>query len=387
MRAHERSRALLRAPQLIWDVLARGRYDFTYDRMQMSLRGMPPAKRWNLFRSGLNLVHRRRDPWSMPLHMQLELTNFCNLRCPVCPTGIEAVERPAQAMDPEMFERLMEQVGPYLLTASLWAWGEPLLHPQLKDILRAARRHDVVLLVSTNGMNLDRESVREALVEEPPTYLIVAIDGLEDATNSRFRVGARLEPILRGVRRLAAMKREQGAALPVLHMRFIVMRHNEHELPRVESFARENDFELLTIRTLSIIDTERPERLHSGFVPAQKLWRAYDYQGERRVHRPDFVCQQPFWFPTVLADGTVVACEQDYNAQQAMGRFPQDGSFANIWRSGRAAEARRRIRDHACDLSFCRNCPYADRATTDCSIEARPVRPSFVFPVLSGKAI
>jgi radical SAM protein with 4Fe4S-binding SPASM domain len=236
-------------------------------------------------------------------------------------------------------------------------------------------------------MNLDRDSVLEALLEEPPTYLIVAIDGLEDATNSRFRVGARLEPILRGVRRLAALKRQRGAALPVLHMRFIVMKHNEHELPSVEAFAHANDFELLTIRTLSIIDTDRPDRVHSGFVPLQKLWRAYDYRGETRLHRPDFVCQQPFWFPTVFADGTVVGCEQDYNAQQALGRFPEDGSFADIWYSNRAAEVRRRIRDHPCDLSFCRNCPYADRATTDCSVEGRPVRPSFTFPVLSSKAI
>ena len=83
-------------------------------------------------------------------------------------------------------------MAPYLLTASLWAWGEPLLHPRLKEILRAARKHDVVTLLSTNGQCLDNDRVLEALIEEPPAYLILAIDGLTDQTNSAYRVGARL---------------------------------------------------------------------------------------------------------------------------------------------------------------------------------------------------
>jgi hypothetical protein len=54
---------------------------------------MSAAKRLNRFASGMNLLHRHLQPWNMPLHMQFELTNFCNLKRPVCPTGIGGVKR------------------------------------------------------------------------------------------------------------------------------------------------------------------------------------------------------------------------------------------------------------------------------------------------------
>ena len=71
-----------------------------------------------------------------------------------------------------------EEVGPYLVTVVLWAWGEPLLHPQLPEAVRIATRHGVPVLVSTNGQNLGDQKVLEGLIRHPPTYLIVAIDGL-----------------------------------------------------------------------------------------------------------------------------------------------------------------------------------------------------------------
>ncbi len=382
MKEHERRRGLLRGPRLLWDVLARGRYDFVFDRMPVSASGMTLSKRANLALAGVNLLYRRLQPWNMPLHMQFELTSFCNLRCPVCPAGARELEREGVSMDPALFERVFDEVGPYLLTASLWAWGEPLLHPGLRRILRAARRHPVVTLVSTNGLPLRDEGVIEALIEEPPSCLIVAIDGLTDETNSKFRVGAALEPILRGVRRLAELKRKRGARLPLLHMRFMVMRHNEHEVPRLESFAREHGFELLTLRTLSIFDTGAPESVHTGFVPRDARWRPYEYRGEVRRRRDDFICQQPFWFPSLYAGGELVACEQDHSARHAFGGISGDTTFRDIWFGKGAAEVRRLIRDHWRDAGFCRNCPFADRPATECSVAASQIAPDDVYPGL-----
>lgn len=368
-------RGLVRAPKLIADVMVRGRYGFTYDRLPIQQARMSFAKRLNLLRSGGNLLYRRLHPWGMPLHMQFELVNGCNLRCPVCPTGRREVSRSARFMPPALFERVFDDVGRYLLTASLWGWGEPLLHPQLSEILAVARRHPVTTLLSTNGQRLADTGVQDALRHAPPDHLIVALDGLTDETNARFRAGARLAPALDGVRQLAAWKRETGSRLPLLQMRFIVMAHNEHEVDGLDDFAREHGFDLAVLRSLSIIDHERPDEVVRDLVPATSEWRAYDYQEQQRVHRPDFVCQNAFWFPTVFADGTVVACEQDFNAQHAIGRVDERTSFRDVWRSRQAREVRALIRDRADEISFCRNCPYADRPGSDCSLEARVLRP------------
>lgn len=330
---------------------------------------MPLIKRINLLKAGANLVYRRATPWSMPLHMQFELTNYCNLKCPVCPTGIKALQRKPQSMDAVLFEHLIDAVGPYLLTASLWAWGEPLLHPQLQRILKAVRKYKIATLLSTNGQNLNDDHVLEALTSEPPHYLIVAIDGLTDQTNAQYRVGARLEPVLSGIQRIAEIKNKRGRHLPILHMRFIAMKHNQHEIPNIVDFARENRFDQLTVRTLSIIDDHSIDQYHKAMVPDQAEFQAYAYRNGKRVKRNDFICLEPFWFPTVFADGTLVTCEQDFNAQQSLGVLSEKVSFKDLWFTKKAARIRKKMRGNSNSMSFCRNCPYRDREDTDCSVQ------------------
>jgi len=339
------------------------------------MRDMPLAKRWNLFKSGANLIRRRLRPWSMPLHMQFELTNYCNLRCPVCPVGVKALERPPRPMDVDLFRRTLADVGPYLLTACLWVWGEPLLHPHLSQILRAIHEYPIFTLLSTNGQNLDKERVIQALLDSPPTHLIVAIDGLTDATNSQFRVGAKLKPILAGVHRLAELKRRRGQTLPILHMRFIVMKHNQSQVPQLQEFATRHGFDFLSYRTLSIIDSDRTMQTHRELVPDLAEFRAYGYEDDARIKRSDFICQQAFWLPSLLVDGTVVPCEQDCNAQRPFGVVREDVSFTDLWYSQSAAQVRHLIRDRPASLSFCRNCPFWDRPTTPVSVKAMFLNP------------
>ena len=367
MRSKDRWNYLKRALKLSWDILFWGRYHFTYDLMPVYTSQMPMMKRLNLLKTGANLIYRRPHTWGWPIHMHTELTNYCNLKCKVCPTGIGTLNRPPIAIDPAIFERLMNEIGPYLLTASLWGWGESLLHPQLADILRITQNRGLITFLSTNGQNLDDEKVLRALISYPPTYLIVCIDGLTDETNSVFRVGAKLDPILTGVRRLAQMKRQKGLQLPILHFRYIVMKHNEHELPQLTEFAAENQFDMLTVRTLSIIDA--PDDIHHDLEPNDEKFRAYGYKNNNRISRTDFICEKAFIFPAVFADGTVVACDQDYNAQQPYGSLADGSSFADIWWSKWAAEVRRTIRDKPDSFSFCKNCPFKDRPVSTCSIE------------------
>jgi MoaA/NifB/PqqE/SkfB family radical SAM enzyme len=366
MNIRERIRGIYRAPLIASRLMLRGRYDFVYDRMPVSLRGMPWAKRLNLARAGLNLLYRRTQPWSMPLHMQFELVNYCDLRCPVCPAGNREINRPLQTMEFSLFRAVMEEVGPNLLTASLWGWGESLLHPGLVDFLREAQKYKTTVFLSTNGQHLNRDEVIGAIAECPPTYLIVAVDGITDETNSRFRIGARLAPVLEGMRRLVEIKKRTRRALPVFHMRFIVMTHNEHELPHVEAFAASNGFELLSIRALSIIDSASGIAAHRQLIAENEEFRT----GVSNGNAADHICMEPFWFPSMFADGTVVACAQDFNAQRPIGRIGAESGFRTIWESGAAAAIRRLIRDRSEALSFCRNCAAKQRAQTDTSIRA-----------------
>lgn len=363
----------MKGPKIAMDAILRGRYSFTFDWMPMVVRGMSLRQRLNLLLAGSNLLYRRSRCWNWPINMQVELTSYCNLRCLVCPVGTGDLKREAVAIDVGSFDRLMQEVGPYLLTLSLWAWGEPLLHPELASILSIARKYPAAILLSTNGQNLNKPRILEALQMHPPTYLIVATDGLCDETNSLYRIGAKMAPLMEGVRELAQWKKRTGSKLPVLHCRFLAMKHNEQEIPALRAFADENGFDMVSIRGLSIIDSS--EDIHRELLTGRESLRPYAYREGKRVRRKDFVCQHAFSFPTVLADGTVVACEQDYNAVQAYGVVSEQSSFRSIWFGRKAAEIRRVIRDDPGRYSFCNNCPYADRPVSSCSLESYLLHP------------
>jgi radical SAM protein with 4Fe4S-binding SPASM domain len=358
MKLKDRFKYLAKSPKLAWDILLRGRYSFLYDLMPARAEQMSMRKRLNLGMAGINLIYRRTHSWSWPMHSHIELVNYCNINCRVCPTGLGQLQRKPTTMDPALFERLINEIGPYLLSASLWGWGEPLLHPELASILRLVQGRGFTTFISTNGQKLSDPKVLKTLIEYPPTYLIVCMDGTVDETNSKFRVNAKVEPILDGVKQLASIKASRGLKLPILHMRYIVMKHNEHELTILPKFAEENQFDMLTIRTLAIIDS--PDNIHTSFLPENKKFRAYAYKGEHRVQRSDFSCEKAFTFPAIFADGTVVACDQDCNGTQNYGTMADGASFKSLWWSKQADKIRKRIRDYPDSLSFCVNCPFKD---------------------------
>jgi MoaA/NifB/PqqE/SkfB family radical SAM enzyme len=359
MRWSSRWRYLRQWPRLAARIAFGTGYDYTFDLLPMHVPQMPPRRRLNLLRAGLNLAYRRCHPWSWPIHLKAELTNYCNLRCPVCPVGSGDMTREPMNMDMGLFEQLMEEVGPYILRATLFVWGEPLLHPDFARAVSITRRHGVIPVFSTNGQNLNEPSVREALIEEPADYLIVALDGMTDETNAQYRLGARVAPALEGVRWLADEKKRTGRRRPVLVLRFIVMKHNEHEVSLLPRFAKDNGFDMLSLRYLAVRDMDQTE--FEARVPQSEQFRGYRYRDGVRVRGEHYVCQHAFLFPAVLADGTVVACDDDYNGAHPYGRVGVDGSFRDIWFGERAAAVRRKIRHERPTFAFCRNCPAADR--------------------------
>ena len=66
----------------------------------------------------------------------VEITNVCNLACSFCP----GTRRPAGYMRPEDFRLLAEKLRGHTAYLYLHVMGEPLLHPQLEEILAIARQ-------------------------------------------------------------------------------------------------------------------------------------------------------------------------------------------------------------------------------------------------------
>jgi radical SAM protein with 4Fe4S-binding SPASM domain len=77
-----------------------------------------------------------------PLFVTLETGNTCNLRCPMCPQSTRDDSFPEGRMSLERFEELLHEVKRFAPIAclTLHLSAEPLLHPQVTDMLRMAHR-------------------------------------------------------------------------------------------------------------------------------------------------------------------------------------------------------------------------------------------------------
>ena len=82
----------------------------------------------------------------------LEITNICNRSCAFCP----GTKRPARMLTPEEFALLAGRLRPHTDYLYLHVMGEPLLHPQLGELLDIASRLGFRVIVTTNGTLLKK---------------------------------------------------------------------------------------------------------------------------------------------------------------------------------------------------------------------------------------
>src|SRR5437773_962040 len=140
-----------------------------------------PRRVQNLIQSNLERLAGRTELASWPSRLTVEATNFCNLRCPACYTGLGEVGRPRSDLPLEAFRRLISELGPYLIEVEFYNWGEPLLAPALCDMIAVAYGAGISTTVSTNLSFRFDEAQAERLISSGVSVLGVSIDGASQA--------------------------------------------------------------------------------------------------------------------------------------------------------------------------------------------------------------
>jgi MoaA/NifB/PqqE/SkfB family radical SAM enzyme len=280
-----------------------------------------------------------------PRLLMIEPTNRCNLRCPLCPVGAGTLGRAPGQLPFALFERILSDLDGALERVLLYNYGEPFLHPQVFDMLAAARAAEIHTRVSTNGLVFDRAHAADELIECGLSHLRVSLDGATQETYATYRAGGRLEPIVAGVRLLQTRKRALGRARPVVELQFIAMRHNEHELPAMRALAHELGTPL-RVKAVGLGDKVRDAEA-GRWLPSAGALRRYDARdgsfalagGTARA------CTQPWHRLVVNCDGQVVPCCYDRDGAYAFGNAA-DGLVA-VWNGAPLQAFRRALRSPA----------------------------------------
>ena len=181
--------------------------------------------RWLSFRDERYLEYRRLwaeraaigEPGEFPLHLDIETTNHCNLKCTMCPrTRYLAAgdwswsPQGLGRMDFALYSRLIEQAaagGAYSVKLNLL--GEPLLHPDLLRQVALASGRGLYVQLNTNAMLLTSEISRN-LLEAGLDDIFFSLDSPYREKFENIRVGACFETVVNNIAEFVRLKNEVG---------------------------------------------------------------------------------------------------------------------------------------------------------------------------------
>lgn len=180
---------------------------------------------------------RRIEVKSHPYLLIIDPCNYCNLRCPLCPTGIGQLGRPQAMLSFEHFRQYFDPFAPYLFEAYMHNWGESLLNKQVFKMIAHAQSSNVGTNLSSNLVKTSSEDI-DNLLECGLEYLVVSLDGASHDTYVQYRIGGTYERVVDNMAELLRRRSARGKKTPRVEWQFIVMKQNEHQVGDAERLSR-----------------------------------------------------------------------------------------------------------------------------------------------------
>ena len=234
----------------------------------------------------------------MSVHINLELTDHCNIKCPMCSQSLrdEAHGAPKRFMSWEVWQASLaslEDMEEEVHLCPHWL-GEPTIHPEFDRFVRYAfeqntdRRLFHEFKLHTNAVIFSEERAR-MLVElanapgaHPDCFRFIhfSIDSFSKKSYVLCKGADRRDQVFENVERFLRVRHEMGATTPYAHLAFVVQPANAHEagdfLAHWRELKREvgGDLEVtwdwphksgdtVYFRPLNCADQEASDRLHA----------------------------------------------------------------------------------------------------------------------------
>lgn len=210
-----------------------------YTRMGRHARALvehgTPRKWANLLRVETEMRLRRITVKGRPYILFLDPCNVCNLRCPLCATGMDKLGRPQGMMTLDCFKRWLEPHVPYLFEVNCHNWGESLINEDIFDMIAHAQSRNVGTNMSSN-LVIAYDHHLDGLIDAGLEHLTVSVDGADEESYQKYRVRGKFDRVIANMAKLVEKKKRKGKG-PFIEWQYIVMRHNEDKVEEAERIA------------------------------------------------------------------------------------------------------------------------------------------------------
>jgi hypothetical protein len=316
----------------------------------------PPELDWRKYRPESYFEYRRE--WDrrgsghlagdFPLHLDVDPTNRCNLRCRMCPRT-HYLERGLdhwapdglRDMDVGLYEKIIASSVPRgLRSVKLNFLGEPLLHPRLTEMVGIAAQAGLWVRINTNAVALTGKLSR-GLLEAGLTDIFFSFDSPYRERYEAIRLGADYGRVLENIAGFMALKDDLGLGAVQTRASMVL---DEDEAGRREV---KRDY-IRLFRDLKVAEI--------GFGLPTVMGRDYAPLNQN----VDFVCPDLFRRMFIFNDGLCGPCCGDWERRLLVGDA-NSSDIAGIW----ADEEYRRLRRSHLEGDYraipaCRDCsvPY-----------------------------
>ena len=165
-----------------------------------------------------------------PRGVQIEVTTHCNLHCGYCNHRRLSSSAKRHTSLPEI-RRILDSIDfAHIAAVDLTGLGEPLLHPQLADIIAEIRGRAAWQPISlvTNGTVATVERCRP-LLDAGLTSISISLDSLDASRFSASRAGASLETVERNVVALARLRQSNASHRFELQLKPVLLDDSPYE--------------------------------------------------------------------------------------------------------------------------------------------------------------
>jgi radical SAM protein with 4Fe4S-binding SPASM domain len=294
------------------------------------------------------MVHRGN-----PFTYSIEPTTSCNLRCPECPSGLRVFTRPTGSINLDLYQSLIDQTCQDLFYLILYFQGEPYLNPLFFNMVEYAKEKRIYTATSTNAHFL-YDNLAKKTVECGLDRIIISLDGTDQETYEKYRVGGSFAKVIEGIENLVRWKRELKSKTPFIILQFIVFSTNEHQLEKVKKMAKTLGVDKLELKSAQVYGYEEGNPLipeNEKFSRYLKLpGKGYTINNPLNNH-----CLRMWRGCVITWDGLVVPCCFDKDAEYRLGDLKKN-SFKEIWRGEAYYAFRRKVFSVRKEIDICKNC-------------------------------
>ncbi len=230
---------------------------------------------------------RRFEVGEFPIHLDIESTGVCNLRCPFCATTTENWGPTAPGyMTFDLFRRIIDEgAAEGLCSVKLSFRGEPLLHQQLAGFVDYAKKNGIIDVYFNTNATMLKDVTIHKLIDAGLDRISISAEGTTKVVYEKNRVGAKFERVVERVAALKRIRDQRGLGYPRIRIQTVLLPEFKGSMEYYVRFWGPYADEV------SYLDTRRegPQDDHRGLVA-------------------EWACPFLWQRMTILWDGTLLPC-------------------------------------------------------------------------------